>query len=95
MKLNLCINQNNLYGLPECAEMIYERAIDGAVNREEVKDNLWASINDSLIYYDDQWELMRYYFTPAEADLDEAFELLYNDLWKATDDVIEKVECVE
>ena len=95
MKLNLCINQNNLYCLPECAEMIYERAIDGATNREEVKDNLWASINDSLIYYDDQWELMRYYFTPANANLDEAFELLYNDLWKATDDVIEEVECVE
>ena len=92
MKITLCIDQNELYALPECAEAIFERAIDGADNKEEVKDNLWQAINDEMIYYDDQWDLMKYYFTPDKASLDEAFELLYNDLWKATDDAIKEIE---
>lgn len=56
------------------AEMVIERM------EAPTEEELWQAIDDSLIYYDDQWEIMKYYQNPEEANFNEAMEEFYNDL---------------
>lgn len=44
------------------------------------EEELLNSINNNLIYYDDQWEIMKHYQNPEEANFNEAMEEFYNDL---------------
>lgn len=61
-------------------------AIDLVSGYDDVnEDNLDYIINDyidnKLIYYDDQWELMIEYQIPKLANFDNAIEEFYNDLY--------------
>ena len=58
----------------EIAELIFERM------EAPTEEDLQQAIDDSLIYYDDQWEIMKQYQNPQEANFSEAIELFYNDL---------------
>lgn len=49
---------------------------------DDIDDEVRESIDDTLIYYDDQWRIMRFYQVPSEANLDEAFEQLAEDCVK-------------
>ena len=63
------------YGeVEKIAELVIERM------EAPTEEDLLNSINDSIIYYDDQWEIMRYYQNPENANLSEAMILLYDDL---------------
>lgn len=59
-----------------------EKIAESIIERMEAptEEELLNSINDSLIYYDDQWEIMKHYQLPYEANFDEAIEEFYNDL---------------
>lgn len=46
---------------------------------DDVYDEVMSAIDDELIYDDDQWRIMRFYQTPGDANLDEAFEQLAED----------------
>lgn len=41
---------------------------------EDLSDCIYDAMDRGLIYYDDQWELMKNYQTPEEANLSEAEE---------------------
>lgn len=56
------------------AEMVIERM------EAPTEEELQQAIDDSLIYYDDQWEIMRHYQNPEEANFNEAMEEFYEDL---------------
>ena len=58
----------------EIAEAIIERM------EAPTEEELQQAIDDSLIYYDDLWEIMKYYQTPEEANFNEAMEEFYGDL---------------
>ena len=46
---------------------------------DDIYDEVLSAIDDELIYDDDQWRIMRFYQTPGDANLDEAFEQLTED----------------
>ena len=46
------------------------------------EDDIWASVDDALIYDDDQWTVMKHYQRPNEADFDRAMEYLVNDIFE-------------
>ena len=56
------------------AEMVIERM------EAPTEEELWQAMDDTLIYYDDQWEIMKQYQNPEEANFNEAMEEFYNDL---------------
>ena len=56
------------------AEAIFERM------EEPTEEELFQAIDDQIIYYVDQWEIMQFYQTPQEANFNEAIELFTNDL---------------
>ena len=56
------------------AEMVIERM--EALTEEELQQ----AIDDEIIYYDDQWEIMKHYQNPEKANFNEAMEEFYNDL---------------
>ena len=52
--------------------------IDDFNDQEAIE--LTLDLDDSLIYYSNQWEVMMHYQSPSEANLDEAILSLYNDV---------------
>lgn len=59
-----------------------EKIAESIIERMEAptEEELWQAMDDTLIYYDDQWEIMKYYQNPKEANFNEAMEEFYNDL---------------
>lgn len=59
-----------------------EKIAESIIERMEAptEEDLQQAIDDSLIYYDDQWEIMKYYQNPKEANFNEAMEEFYEDL---------------
>lgn len=79
--LKKVINENIDYSLV-ISELIYDviDRIDDINNDDELID----SINDTIIYYDDQWDIMRHYFygEPEKANFNDAMDEFYNDCYK-------------
>ena len=59
-----------------------EKIAESIIERMEAptEEDLQQAIDDSLIYYDDQWEIMKYYQNPKEANFNEAMMEFYDDL---------------
>ena len=70
----LCFEKFGFGKVCETVESIFERM------EEPTEEDLQQAIDDELIYYCDQWEIMQHYQTPQEANFDEAMEEFYNDL---------------
>ena len=66
--------------LADIASEILDRA--GEDDREDVdtSEKVIDALNDSLIYYDDQWEVMKAYQNPEEANFQNALDDFINDL---------------
>lgn len=58
---------------------IVENIIDRIEDYDDY-DDILQSLDDELIYFDDQWEILKYYCNPQNADWDYAIELFINDL---------------
>ena len=58
----------------EIAESIIERM------EAPTEEELQQAIDNELIYTDDQWEIMKYYQNPKEANFNEAMMEFYDDL---------------
>lgn len=64
--------------LADIASEILDRASDDDREDADASEKVIDALNDSLIYYDDQWEIMKAYQNPEEANFQNA---LY-DLWR-------------
>ena len=53
-------------------------------------EDIWSSLDEGLIYYNDQWTVLEYYCTPQDASWDEAFEALYNDVYSICQDLADE-----
>lgn len=51
-----------------------------AVECDDIVDSVYEAVERSIIYYDDQWTLMRHYQLPEKANLMEAIVSLIDDL---------------
>ena len=60
--------------IKKIAESIIERM------EAPTEEELQQAMDDELIYTDDQWEIMKHYQNPEEANFNEAMEEFYNDL---------------
>ena len=72
---------------------IAEEVVD-YLNNEEYDDldtAITEEIDRKLIYYDDQWEMMRAYQTPQDANYNMALEMLVEELYS----IIEEEELEE
>ena len=66
------------------AENILMRATDDVdLLLDDVTDALLCAADEELIYTADQWEIMKYYQNPREADFNRAFDALIEDLIEA------------
>ncbi len=68
---------------------VADRAIANVEHRghEDYYDAAWSAIDEGMIYTDDQWLIMRYFQNPSEANLQEAFESMAEDLVKVLEAV--------
>ena len=66
--------------LADIASEILDRASDDDREDVDASDKVVDALNDSLIYYNDQWEIMRAYQSPTEANFQNALEEFLNDL---------------
>ena len=48
---------------------------------DDIEDAIYEEVDRALIYYDDQWELLKVYQTPETANYDKAVEELIDDLF--------------
>lgn len=62
----------------------------GRVDDYSDDEDIWSSIDEGLIYYKDQWTVLKYYCTPQEASWDEAFEELYSDIYSICQDLADE-----
>lgn len=70
--------------LADIASEILDRASD---DREDTaSEKVIDALNDSLIYYDDQWEVMKAYQNPTEANFQNALDEFLNDLLSVIED---------
>ena len=69
---------------------VAERAIANVEHRghEDLYDAAWSAIDEGMIYYDDQWLIMRYFQSPGEANLQEAFESMAEDIVKVLESLV-------
>ena len=59
---------------------VVDRMNDGEYDHEDLDQCVFDEMDRKLIY-DDQWQIMKEYQTPQEANFDEAVESLQNDVW--------------
>lgn len=55
----------------------------------DIDEALLDAINDYIIYYDDQWEIMKFYQNPTEANFSEAIEEFYSDCYNVVMNLIQ------
>lgn len=70
----LCAEQFGNSGVCAIAISIFERM------EAPTEEELQQAMDDDLIYYKDQWDIIQYYQNPREANFYEAMDNFYNDL---------------
>lgn len=64
---------------------IVQSIVDGVMGRVKqgstLDDVIWQEIDESVFSYGSQWTIMEHYQTPEDADLNSAFEELYDDVY--------------
>lgn len=48
-----------------------------------IEDSINNNMDSVLIYYDDQWDVMKAYQTPQEANFSEAWQMAWEDIYSA------------
>ena len=72
--------------LADIASEILDRAGDDDREDVDASEKVIDALNDSLIYYDDQWEVMKAYQNPEEANFQNALDEFLNDLLSVIED---------
>ena len=97
LDLKECLNNSNSnfwriagtydFDLQQLAEDIFERFFDNDIEDIEADpyDLLYRCIEDSVIYYDDQWTVLKSYCLPDEANWEEAMDQFTSDLIDSLD----------
>lgn len=73
-ELNILLFEKFNVFVAQIAKGIFE------VMEDSTEEELRYSMDIELIYDEDQWEIMKYYQRPNEANFDEAMDEFYNDL---------------
>ena len=66
--------------LADIASEILDRASDDDREDIDASEKVIDALNDSLIYYNDQWEVIKAYQNPTEANFQNALDDFLNDL---------------
>ena len=72
--------------LADIASEILDRAGDDDREDVDASEKVIDALNDSLIYYDDQWEVMKAYQNPEEANFQSSLDEFLNDLLSVIED---------
>lgn len=59
---------------------------------EDVYEDVWQAMDEGMIYTEDQWDMLKYYCTPSNADFNSAWEDFENDLVSAINDGVLEAE---
>lgn len=71
--------------LADIAYRVFER-VEDETKKEEADEAIVSALNDELIYYSDQWEVIAAYSSPDEpVSISEASELFLDDLMQCID----------
>ena len=70
------------YDLQCQAEEIYERFFSRNIDQIEnnTDETLYLCLDETLVYYNDQWSILKAYCTPMEANWDNAINKFIDDL---------------
>lgn len=80
------------FELVDIIENVINR-IDGILDildDDELSDAINYAIDDELIYTEDQWNIMKQYQSPQDADWNEAIDEFYNDVYAVVNDLREE-----
>lgn len=56
-------------------------------NDDSLVNNINNAVDDTMIYYETQWEIMKHYQNPKDANLDNAIESFIYDLSRCIENV--------
>lgn len=84
IKVEFCFSSSKDWYVNDKAKEFVELYEDETFNDEsDLYDRLWDFIDNDMMYYDDQWALLKEYFTPDDIPVDAlmiAFESLQSDI---------------
>lgn len=83
-KINLMFGKYTEIGA--IADSLLDR-IDTVDEYDDEMDAVICAMNDYLIYYDDQWQVLQYYCTPQMADWEKATDAFINELCECLDEI--------
>ena len=64
----------------DLADDIIDRIDEDDFINGDSYEAVWEAIDNGVIYYDDQWEILKHYCNPTDADWDYAIEEFANDI---------------
>ena len=79
-------SDDNIYGLAESILMRIDEL------SEDVYEDVWQAMDDGMIYTEDQWDMLKYYCTPSNADFNDAWGSFEADLIRAINDGVLRAE---
>lgn len=62
-------------------------SIDESEDYSDIYEAIVSALDDELIYYADQWEVLRFYQTPQTANWDRAIDEFIDDLQCCVDEI--------
>lgn len=74
-------NYSGDFDFLEIVQDVVDRVTEDVKDGSDLDDVIFDEIDSVLIYYSDQWTIMKHYQNPSEADLDAAIEELYDDVY--------------
>lgn len=83
------------YGVGEFVYLVDDlvsRAIDydiDEINEDNVDEYVKQAMDDGLIYYDDEWLMLKAYCNPKKANYNDAYDELYTDLVNIITNILE------
>lgn len=84
----------NSLSAPTCAREAIDRLEE--IDLDDPTEAIMQAVDDSLIYYEDQWEVLQWACDPINANWETAIDILYNTvydcIWRAVKDYDEDEE---
>lgn len=74
------------FGITNIAKEILTRASEDERDDIDIYDKIVEALDNCLMYYDDQWEIMHFYQNPADANFQNAIEEFLSDLLAVVED---------
>lgn len=83
-------NERSTDAFLDIAADIVDRVNFDNITEDDAYEEVWQAIDDGLIYSEDQWEVMKHYQSPDEANWESAIEEFSSDIASIVEEIASK-----